>query len=582
MLCDFFHRQKLIVSALLNIFWIIFVFTVLHIQYQTIDDYWASVFCGGGFGVYDPYMININIIYGFMLTFLSKTFISVPWYSILLISTIYCSMTAICYVIYSRYKSLPMVILLILMIGSMILPDNFQFTVISCMSFTGGILLWLNAANSEKPNPQIYTAIALILNGSALRQQCIYTSALFVAALLAADLFNRKRKITGLNISSLKFSLIIAAAFAASIFMWFVNDACYQDTPERKAFYEMKVRTTATDYHKVPREEAADICSHANLSKNDYGMLLSYNYDDAFFSKEKLEQIVMAKKECLLKKADHGQYLLQTLTGIKNSLGNILTISFLGIILAIRQRNTSSYIIACLLTTMMIVSGLNFMGRALDRVIIPQFIASILIMLAVYGLLKSGKEKPQLTKKITAILLMAAFIACGFIYQGMIKRSAAYDTGKYRQYRSLADYMKNRKNNFYIYDTYSFRNEAYGIFETPEFAQFENSTTSGDWWSGTAQNIAIKEKYGIKNIFTDLTGKNNVFYIVADHSGDRRPGNDSLERTEKISQICIFLKEHYNINAQATVADVFGKNPQTGEKIYYVYKFSKFYPETPK
>ena len=151
----------------------------------------------------------------------------------------------------------------------------------------------------------------------------------------------------------------------------------------------------------------------------------------------------------------------------------------------------------------------------------------------------------------------------------MIQRSHIYDISNYAEKRALLDYMNSNKNNFYIYDTFSFDNNGYGIFETPKFNQFGNSSPSGDWFSNLKINIDVKKRNGIDNIFKALAEKNNVFYITALSPSNRRAGNDDLPGNEKANMICIFLKEHYNINVKPKEIDFFGK-----ENIYGVYEFN--------
>ena len=154
----------------------------------------------------------------------------------------------------------------------------------------------------------------------------------------------------------------------------------------------------------------------------------------------------------------------------------------------------------------------------------------------------------------------------------MIKRSQYYDVSKYTKYRSLLDYAFSHKNNCYIYDTFSLRNEAYGIFEIHRFNQFGNFISSGDWWSQLEMNSNVKKNNGIDSIFKAIAEKDNVFYIVAKKSDDLRVNENMPSGEEKAKQICIFLKEHYNIIVEPQLIDSFGG---VENEIYAVYKFKK-------
>lgn len=572
---NFFKSQKLLLSAMLVFVWLVFIFTSMHIQYQTIDDYFMSMFASGAFGEFSPFLVNIHNILGLPLAFLYKSAIFVPWYPLFFAAIIYISITVIVYVMFCRFKYFRVGFFVLLAIGAMIFPDNFQFTIISYLCIIAGTVLWINAPYSPNMRFQNIAAALLILIGGLIRSQCLYTALSFVISLLAVDfIISKISKKNAIGLSNLKQTALILLAFFVPILLWQLQYSRYSD------FYSLKDRTVATDYNIIPAELAEKIYSSATWSENDYKMMLSYHYDDNYFSKDMYKKLVDAKKTYLLNRDNQ---ISKTIDRLSNSYGNIITLVVLCILLCFFEKRLIPYGAVLFLIPVSINILLSYLDRSLDRVIIPQYITSIILMLLIYGLFGSRQnriDRPSERKdskidsknRLIAVISSLALIALIFIYQGMVKRSQYYDISKYKEYRALLDYTFNHKNNCYIYDTFSLRNEAYGIFEVQRFNQFGNCIPSGDWWSHLDLNSNNKKNNGIDGIFKAIVEKDNVFYITAVSNEDFRVKENQPPGEEKAQQICVFLKERYNITSKPKQIDSFGG---AGNDIYAVYKLEK-------
>ncbi len=564
-----FKNSKILFSLVSTAIFFTLILIFIPVQYQTIDDYWMAMMVGGAWGEYSPFISNINIVYGFLLSFLYKVY-PLPWYPLLLILSLYLSVSAITFAISDRFNSCMIGCFVSILLLSIIFPDNFQFTFVAYLSIIAGLVLWVNSINSKR---QEVAAVFFILNAGMIRGECLYTALIFVLLLLCIDFFiGKKNPEESLNLKKRFWSII--GVFILSIILYQLNN-CIYNTGE----YGLRERVAATDYIRIPADKINDICLQAKWNEIDYMLLISYNFDDKIFTKDKLINLISAKRQYLLDKKEFKTHMESTIKRFRLSTGNIVFLLFaLCIVTGFLKKETIPYSMILLIIPILLVFLFCYLGRGLTRVTIPQYMTSIILAVLIYGFFEKNfldKIKNNVNRYVKIVMITTIVVIITFVCAHMCLKSDFYKTSRYTDYRELLSYINLHKENFYIYDSFSYVNKSYGIFERPVFNQFENCVPSGEWWCDFPINKKIKRNHGIDNIFTALCEKKNVFYVIAERSDDRR-SEFPWSSDQVAALIALFLKEHYNLDVIPEKIETFGGKDKN---IYAVFKYKLKYEE---
>lgn len=565
---DYLHKNILTTSIIITALYILLLFTTTAVQFETIDDFWMMHFASGAFGDYSPNLVNINRHLGYIIAWCYHLLPNIPAYTILMFMLLFASMTIFSFTTLRESGSIPLAIFATFLTGT-ILPEKLNFTVIAFYAMTAGIMLWVE--NSQKHSTYTsYTAATMLIFGSMYRREVFYATLLIVVLLLIADIVTKREH--KLYLGDRKKLLPIIIALFLSLLLWGLNDLYFATNDLYSNMKNLQSRTAVTDYNRVYYEINPEVYRDAGWSKNDYIMFYSYQYDSQIFNAQKFQNLLDAK---LKYRHTAGKSSIDKLKPFHRYDTYLIASLFLLIFTAVAVPGTLWYNIVIAIYSILMISYPILTERLCDRVILPQFFL-IFLMIGIVAFiqgrnLKDGKLNLPNWVKITFITILILGLVP--IYISNSHRFAPNSIKSYSQYNVVADYLNDHSSNLYILDTCSTRYMGYSIFKNLKFGTFSNMVPSGEWFCGFGSNLKIKRKFGIDNLFVNMTTRDDVLYIIATDAKNYRVQFSDTET--KVAAMKNFLQEHYNLNIAYEVVDSFGTDPETKQPLYRVYRFKK-------
>lgn len=163
------------------------------------------------------------------------------------------------------------------------------------------------------------------------------------------------------------------------------------------------------------------------------------------------------------------------------------------------------------------------------------------------------KEKVKKYKEILGIIL-CLLLSC-FIFGKTVRVNGNHDIKNYKKYREVLEYTSSHKENVYLYTVLSMNSRylAYSVYERIPPNMFDNIRAIGGWDVYTENYYNFKNRHKLNELLLELVEKDNVYLI------DQNVREKGKYYSDYIEHIVVFLKDHYNINAEYEVVKEIGK-----------------------
>jgi 4-amino-4-deoxy-L-arabinose transferase-like glycosyltransferase len=422
-----------------------------------------------------------------------------------------------------------------------------QYTsVAALMILTSFILLVDKIENEENKSKWYRVAIfALFTLGVMTRFQ----SLLIIVPFIALYFFIQLIKYCKTEISKDKILILVKNCLiylVIAIIIYVSNYIIYNTNEVYKNYTEYnEIRTQLNDIVYVEYEENKEIFDEIGWSKNDYYLFYTFNFgDENIYSKENLQKILDYKIQ------KDGKYNFNTdISSIIELLENEIKSNYMCIFLVFvvvitislcnKEKRMENILIA--ITTIAVHILFIIINRTLLRVVIPEYIVGIAWI--IYNLpINSVKEKINDSVKNSAILCIIAIVIVVISGEDY---NFNYNLDDYKNYQEIIKYTSENKENIYLYTVpaLQYRYLAYSVYEMPPKAAFSNLRVMGGWDMYTQNYYDFKDRYNLDGTFLDLL-KDDVYLI------DGRVKWSGNLYENYINNIVLFIKEHYNINAE--------------------------------
>ena len=311
-------KKCTVISGISFLYFILcIVFGVL--KYATNDDIIMNLVAAGANGEPSQYLINNNIVIGYLLKILYGVIPFVNWYLWLYLSFNLLSMISLCVVLTDRLSMKWTVLVTVLV--NLILSHDFyteiQFTQSSTFYGVAGAALILMLMFKEKKSvPVMVFATVLISMGVGARALgvCIMLPFLFFAVLFYKGEFNIKEK-------AKKAAILFAAPFIMAILLQAANFYAYYMNPEWKNYMLWyNIMAEKCDHGNYNFAWNTEEYINAGFTETDFKILDMWFWGDTdYFTLEKMQTM---RKIGQSTRVDKLKFDLETFSGTMTNIGN--------------------------------------------------------------------------------------------------------------------------------------------------------------------------------------------------------------------------------------------------------------------
>lgn len=555
-------------AIVLNMVFFLSIVLICDIKYEVSDDFIMSTIISGAYGNgYNPHLMFINIIWGYILLPFYYLMPQISWYLIAQLLVCLLSFTFVSYTFLEKLEK-PVAILFIIILLTFFADDAYilvQFTKTAMIAVVGGGSTFLWALfNKRKKSLQISSAV-LVLVGTLIRFNVIYIAGGFFLFILIAEfqkLIKEKNWFFCGRVICWGSMLIISAIFMKVI------DSYIYNMDEEYSYYRAysEARASVVDSEDYGYEAYKDKLQDIGISENDYKIMRSWNFaDNNIFSKEVLEETGNIIKE---HKKDLGiskEKILEDIQ-VRGILEYPICLICLAVLLAVVLLLRKEWLID---TGIMFLAGAYLLyffavGRTVYRVEYGIFFCAFIVMMYFWKKKANDLGQNIETKKKCAILILICLVTEGLIYipdrtyldntrdsrkeyiENFFFESWNYDARKYRKVVNkgeksddLIKEINDHKENFYFMDFQTTIQVLYYDWN-PFYTLPENFYDNVLYFAGITTNFPdcnkILKERGVEDPLKDLV-QEGVYLIDSDYR--------TLDFKIK------FLQEHYYPKARA-------------------------------
>ena len=553
----------------LNLTFLISILLFCDIKYEVSDDFVMSTIISGVYGNgYNPHLMFINILWGYLLLPFYYLCPSISWYLIAQLLLCFLSFTVVSYMLLERLER-PIAFLFIVVLLTIFADDAYilvQFTKTAMIAVMGGGIVFLWILFYEKFRPLLIGTGIICLAGTLVRFMTIYIAGGFFLIILVVEFWKLLR-----NKNYRKSIYIIISGgilICVAVGMKAVDSYIY-NSDEEYAFYKEynAARASVTDDSDYGYEAYETELDKIGISENDYNIMRSWSFgDNDVFSVATLEKtgnIIDAYKEerGISKEAILESFQARKIIGYPICIACIVIV-FASIILGRKEWLLN---MVCLVVGGLYLLYFFVIERTLYRIEYGIFLG---VFLSILLLWKKNKDITRTyfveMSKICAILILVCFVTESVIYipdksyqdntsdtrreyiENVFNNSWDYDARKYRKVvnkgskcENLIKEITDNKDNFYFLDFNTTIQILYydwnPFYTLPEGFYNNNLYLAGIMSNFPDYNKVLKNN-DIESPLKDLA-KDNVYII----------DSDSKNLSEKVD----FLKEHYYPEAYA-------------------------------
>lgn len=289
------YKNNLFIAIGINIIFLSCVLLFCDIKYEVSDDFvMASIMSGAYGGDFNPQLIFVNTVVGYILLPLYHLFPQVSWYLVFQLFLCFFAFVLVTYMLLER-NGKPVGVLLSIFLITFFSDDVYvlpQFTKTAAFVFMAGAVVFLWGTFVEKSLViQIISAILCVI-GSMVRFSGIFLMGSFILLILFYEFLNLWHKKVGWkNYLYVFISGIILMMSVLGIRM--LDLYTYHNDAQSEFFLKYNTArgqiVDQKDYGYAAYEKEL---KKIGISEVDYNMLKTWNFDDEnYFTLEKMEQV---------------------------------------------------------------------------------------------------------------------------------------------------------------------------------------------------------------------------------------------------------------------------------------------------
>ena len=553
--------KKLWFSAAVNLLGLLFLVLILKPCFEMNDDSTIYELTGGAKGVYDAHGVFLHLFLGQAMKLLSGLFPGIQWYTALQYAVLFCSFTAVFYVLMNRMKpamaaaSFGVLFFYFGYEGYIIL----QFSKTSGIASCAGIFLMFHGLEQKKKNWLcVSCGLLLALVGGMYRYKEFLMCAAVMSSLGVYTLFRlnwkRSRELFYTVLAYLGSFLLLFGSFGGLLL--FQSFAYEKDEAWGEYLRYNDSRSSLMDYGFPDYDTFQEEYEKLGLSREDIELYRSGNYADPdLFDSEAIETLLSLRP----KKELNRSFLLDYFDTFPLGFLNLYVFScflLLCFFWLFFGKKTWKEILA-LGYGAAVIGGIYAYLFYIGRYLVSRTETALWLGACLLVLWLLEKEKTYFSLRTAA-----AFCAFALVFQLPSwkeqmrgeKKEISNQMKINQEYLQLAgadrEHLYLAKLN--TLTTFS----AYGPFDVIPYDSLTNLWKLGGWESGNPTEKAVLESYGVTNPYRDLI--NNPKVIVTD---------------QDVKETLRYLREHYDPDVKAyLIKDINGQS-------FYVFRSLPFEPE---
>ena len=542
------EKTKFLIILFINIIIFGAVNIMFNVKYEQVDDFIIYNLYSGLDGTYNPHGIYIHPILCILLSTLYRISPIINWHSIFLLSMQFLCFSLIGYTIIKKHNN-GISIILYAIFASIFYPTLLmlvQYTSVAALLILTSFILLIDMIEQKEIKSKKYKLLILLLFtlGIMLRFQSLFIIIPFRGIyfiLYTTEYFKKnieKQQFTKIIKYYVILAIIVIVTYITNLIIYNIDNVYKEYTEFNNA------RSTLHDVFYVDYKQNKEIFDEIGWSENDFYMFNTFNFgDENIYSKENIKKVADYMKQKDIQIVFNKDFK-QILDDFKSEMSNTyiyISILFFGVfIFSLFNGNKKGYNILLFLITIAIHLLFIKINRSMQRVVIPEYILSIALML--YNIKMNSENSINDSIKNCAILTIMTIIIC---YSSCMNYNYNYKLGDYQSSKDLINYTNAHKENVYLYTVPSlqFRYLAYSIYQMPPKNAFSNLRVLGGWDMYTQNYYDFKERYNLDGTFLDLL-KDNVYLVDGDVFWSGVEYNNYKEN------ILYAIKQHYDINVK--------------------------------
>lgn len=515
------HRESAWFSVLANVLLLLFLLLIFRPAYETNDDMGMANIVNGAKGVFDPHLVFSNYLLGVFLSCLYRLCEGIPWYPLLQYAVLFCSFTAVTYVMNRRRKRtadlwVGLVLLVVFAYEGYI---NLQFTKTAGIASAAGILLLFYAVAGEGISKGAFAAGFLLgCVGSMYRMHQFLAEGFLMTGIGVYQVLKLKdvqagRRLKRLSVYVGTFGLLLVAAIGLRQY----DRHIYSSSEEWQEYLEYNMlRGRLYDYGFPDYDENKETYRALGIKKTAYKMLQTWNHmDTELITAEVLEELYALQPQ---KKLD-AAFIQEFFGKFPVSFSGIpVFYCFLLILLYWifwgRHRWTEvASVIYEMAAVFCMYLYLYFQGRyLLNRVDVGIWFAASLAVFWIYQ-----ENRHRFSSRAGFVLFFGVLVLYQKNWQERYRSNTVDEIAVMDDARAVIETIQTDKEHLYLTKTKTVSfTKSYGVFDTIPLNIADNLYSLGGWASGTPVYSSVLEKYGVTNPFRDLIGNEKV-YLIDNH-----------------------------------------------------------------
>ncbi len=517
----------------INLLFLLLCALFTNIRFETNEDEAMMQIVSGMFGDYEPHMVFINSIIGYLLVALYQLIPGISWYPVLMVVLLLVGFCILSMLLYKRSRQMGRVFTIALLLSfGLYFYTSLQFTeVAGLLALAGLLLLWdvwhdYSFCNKRISLPIILLSALLFALGSLYRFHCaclIYPISMLYAASLV-------KKSEMKNV--IRFIVVSVSIVMVGFALHNLDRSFYNASGEWKYYSEYNAyRASLTDYHMPDYEDNQKLYDELGIDEEDVEYFKGWNFNDGnVWGLQSVKKISALNEGYSNKGIVTREFLRRVFNGILGYRwisGYVLSIS--AVILFCKKMPACKLLILQIIGLFVVELYFFLQGRYLQsRVDICIFAAVSVIN---YMVALDYHIDDIRIKKYCPIVLIIALLS----FSGM--ECNLEKSGYNKEFEEcILD-----KEHLYIFPTLGVDIGEIDIWRATPRGTLSNIVSTGGWGTFAPFTERIKSKYGIDNMFSDCINNDKVYFVSSSQSDGQ------------IADFVKYINRHYDEYACATM-----------------------------
>lgn len=508
-------HNVLYLSIMINVLILAVLMLLFSPRFDTNDDIAMSNFVDGSRGTYDPHLIFINCLVGYLLKWLYMTFSIIPWYGVLQYAVMLVSLSALTYVMWQRvvhpYCRCAFVVCLVVVSYEGYIWMQFSRT--STIATVAGVIMLLSNIFRDKLSwKQLVCGYILAITGSFYRfEQFMVMTALlsgiglFFVLRLIGEHDWKKKLVKSISVFAGLFVLVFG------FYQWDQNQYSSEEWKDYKEFNYL--RAQLWDYGFPSYKENEEQCVELGVDDTTYNLFSRHVMIDS-------DRVTNDTFRGLIDLRGNKQLDGKLFKGfIRTMLFNVYQIPafFLALYAGLLWlfcnkrcwRETVTVIYEVLLIGI-IYFYLYYQGRYfLNRVDMGLWLA---VAMVIFWMLNQKNDDFSLRSGIVSGLIL---LSVG-LYVAYPRFRVNLDDGKFK-YQKQFEKIGEDKEHLYMLKVKALNLDwAYGPLDRLPEGVIQNLCPMGGWTCRTASDNEILRRYDVKKPFKEMINSDKIYIIDDD------------------------------------------------------------------